>query len=73
MRMWEAIETYMERGQPLRGIGEFFAENTISGTTASAENAVIEKQPDLEGAANASTIVWTFLLDDVTIFNGASV
>lgn len=62
-----------ERGELRRGIGEFFAENTISGTTASAENAVIEKQPDLDGAASTSPIVWAFLLDDVTIFNGASV
>lgn len=54
------------------GKGSFLARNINSTSKAQAANCVIEKAPDMEGADANSTVTWTFLLDDVTIFNGGA-
>jgi hypothetical protein len=56
------------------GIGPFLAKNINSvGTVAAASHGVIEKWPDMEAANTASTCVWSFLLNDVTMFEGGAV
>lgn len=62
----------MERGLAATGIGPFYAEQTNSSTTARGVTALIAKQPDLEGATDASPIVWRLLVDDISIFNGGA-
>lgn len=54
------------------GVGEFIAKNINSTSVAASANAAIEKAPDMEGATDASNVVWSILLDDVTIFNGGA-
>ena len=61
----------MDRGDFARGIGSFLVENVRSGAQHSAPNAVISKPPDMEGATDATPIMWKFLLDDLRAFDGA--
>lgn len=66
-----AVLALWESGQ-VGGTGAFFCKNINSTSAASAAVSVIEKQPDMEAAADPSAIVWTILLDDVTMFNGGA-
>ena len=67
---WRVARTAAERAL---AIGPFHAENINSASLGGGTNCVIEKAPDMEGASDNSACVWTFLIDDVTIFNGGAV
>ena len=54
------------------GVGAFTARNIHSTSKATASKGVIEKSPDMEAADTNSSVTWTILLDDVTIFNGGA-
>lgn len=54
------------------GQGAFLARNVGSRSLARAAVGVIEKTPDMEGADASSSVTWTILLDDVTIFHGGA-
>ena len=59
-----------DKPQSTAGRGAFLARNLNSrATVAKAVVGVVEKWPDMEGAAKNSSITWVLLLDDVTMFN----
>jgi hypothetical protein len=71
-----AQATAFQQRPRVRGAGQgpFLARNLNNpGTLAQAAIGVIEKWPEMTGAAKNSPVPWSILLDNVTIFFGGAV